>query len=136
MRSLPLRNHGTKRVNDLLEFRATCRIARLVEISRMNCAKIDGQRDIPETYRDEYTAIGPVAGLAAHPARLDRVLRPYHQHSGGILECRRNLAVELLTGRVAESHRTDQPCASSAATDGATRALSARAYDMKTSVTY
>jgi hypothetical protein len=64
----------------------------------MNRTKIDWQRGIPEAYWYEYTAIGPITGFAAYPARLDGVLRPHYQHSGAILECRRNLAVEFLTG--------------------------------------
>jgi hypothetical protein len=48
-----------------------CRIARLIKINRMNRAKIDWEWGIPEAYRYEYAAIGPVASLSAHPARLD-----------------------------------------------------------------
>ena len=54
----------------------------------MEGAHIDGQARAVKAHRDEDAALGRLARLAAHPARLHRVGRPDHQHGLGDLELR------------------------------------------------
>ena len=93
----------------------------------MQCAHVDRQAGGVEAHGDEDAALDRLARLAAYPARLDRLRGPDDHHGRASLSSAAIWMSNSWPGEISGSHQTDQPCASIAATSGATRALSARA---------
>ncbi len=61
----------------------------------MESPSVDRQGRLLETQRHEDAAVGAVARLAAHPARLHRDGCPHHDDSPGALQLARNQAIEF-----------------------------------------
>jgi hypothetical protein len=129
----PARDDRFERSQDFLELRAVGAAGRLVEVRRVDGAHVDRQARPVEAHGHEDPAVRAFARLAADPSRLHRGRRPDHEDCGGTLELFGDLPIELLPRRDGRVPPDDQPFASMAATSGATRALSTRAYEMNTS---
>jgi hypothetical protein len=81
----------------LLALRALWVPVPAIQVRRVKRAHVDRQTCAIEAHGNEDAAISAFARLAAYPARLHRNGRPDHQHGGGRLELRGDLAVELLS---------------------------------------